>query len=559
MTILDFTLEELEEKLIQLNEKKYRAKQIFLEIMQGKSLDEISTLSSNLKEKLKDTFEDRPVKIEKVFSSKDGTKKLLFRLHDNNLIEGVIMSYKFGYTLCVSSQIGCRMHCKFCASGLEGLVRNLDAGEMVSQVILANNLLGGTLKERKITNIVLMGSGEPLDNYDNVIKFIKIVTSPFGLNIAKRNISLSTCGIVPNIYKLADTGLNIHLCLSLHAPNDEIRNKIMPISIAYKIRDVLSAIKYYFEKTKRRILIEYILIDGVNSSKENALQLAKLLGNLNCLVNLINLNEVKENNFKSCSKEKIDSFAKILKSYNINVTTRRSLGDDIEGACGQLRRRYISTLKISASTNPPKSVEEMLKYVELLNSTQIDYLHCDVMDGQFVENKTYDDKMVERLKTLSLKPLDVHLMTKNTLEVYENYLKSHPKILTVHYESLKETEIENVLKTIKNEGVLAGLSIKPDTNIQKIYKFLDKIDVLLLMSVNPGKSGQEFLEESIMRLKNLYDYRSTHKLKFLIEVDGGVTDKVAKKIKDFCDIVVCGNYLYKSCDISQSIKQIKDL
>lgn len=349
MDIQSFTFSKLQEYLVSLGEKKFRAEQIFYELHNGKTLEEMVNIPNSLKEKLKETYTDEPVKIEKIQKSKDGTQKLLYRLCDGNFVEGVLMSYKFGYTICLSTQVGCRMGCKFCASGLDGVVRNLTSGEIISQVIVTNKSLGGDTKDRKITNIVLMGSGEPLDNFDNVLDFVDIATDKHGLMFSERNISLSTCGLVPNIYKLADSGHQIHLCLSLHASNDMVRRSIMPIAKAYSFDDVLDACKYYFEKTNRRILIEYIMIKDVNSSKEMARELAKKIANMNCMVNLIPLNEVKENNFKSCSKEEVSAFAEVLKSYNINVTTRRSLGQDIDGACGQLRRRYMKENSLASN------------------------------------------------------------------------------------------------------------------------------------------------------------------------------------------------------------------
>ena len=339
--ILSKTIDDLKEILVSLSQPKYRAEQIFLELQNGKTLSEITTLPKDLIVKLEEIFEDKPVQIETVRKSTDGTQKFLFKLADGNIVEGVLMSYKFGNTLCISTQVGCRMGCKFCASGLDGLVRNLTSGELMAQVIVANKYLSGSVKERKVTNIVMMGSGEPLDNYDNIMKFLSLVTDKHGLYYSERNISLSTCGMTDKIYELADSGRQINLSLSLHAPNDAVRGEIMPISKAHKMDDLLRACKYYFDKTNRRILFEYIMINNVNSRREHALELAKKLSKINCIVNLINLNEVKENNFKSCKPETIDNFAKILKTYGINVTTRRSLGNDIDGACGQLRRKFI--------------------------------------------------------------------------------------------------------------------------------------------------------------------------------------------------------------------------
>lgn len=341
-SILSLSYEELKQVLVALGQPKYRADQIYYELHNGKKITEISNIPNTLKEQLLEKYEDNVIEIVKVQKSSDGTQKFLYKLADGNLIEGVLMNYKFGYTLCVSSQVGCRMGCKFCASGLDGLVRNLQAGEVMGQIIVANKYLEGSIKERKVTNIVLMGSGEPLDNYDNILKFFALATSKYGLYYSERNISLSTCGLVPNIIKLADSGYKINICLSLHASNDDVRHEIMPVSKGFTIKQLMDACKYYFEKTNRRILFEYILIDNVNCSVKHAQELAFLIKGMNCIVNLINLNEVKENNLKRCSHDTQKAFAETLKSKGINVTTRRSLGNDIDGACGQLRRRYIN-------------------------------------------------------------------------------------------------------------------------------------------------------------------------------------------------------------------------
>jgi 23S rRNA (adenine2503-C2)-methyltransferase len=337
------TIQELEQILKTYNQPKFRAEQIFYELQNGKTLQQMSNIPKPLCTQLLSSFTDIPVSIEKVKTSRDGTQKFLFALADGNIVEGVLMNYKFGHTLCVSTQVGCAMHCKFCASGLDGLIRNLTSGEIMGQVIVVNRFLGGDARERKVTNIVLMGSGEPLANFDNVTKFFALATDKNGLNFSERNISLSTCGLADKIRLLADMGRQINLSISLHAQNDEIRRQIMPIAKSFSIEEILSACKYYAEKTNRRILFEYIMIKDVNSSREDALQLAKKLHGLDCIVNLINLNEVKESDLKSCSMEVVDAFAKVLKSYGINVTTRRSLGNDIDGACGQLRRNFLKS------------------------------------------------------------------------------------------------------------------------------------------------------------------------------------------------------------------------
>jgi len=339
--ILSKSYNELKQILADLKQPKYRADQIYYDLHNGKTLDEISNIPNELKQQLKELYDDEILKIIKVQKSSDGTQKFLYQLRDGNLIEGVLMNYNFGYTLCVSTQVGCRMGCKFCASGLDGLVRNLSSGEIMAQPIIVNKLLGGSCKDRKVTNIVLMGSGESLDNFDNTLKFFELATFKLGLYYSERNISLSTCGLVKNIYKLADSGYKINICLSLHASNDDVRHQIMPVSKSTNVEELMKACKYYFEKTNRRILFEYILIKGVNSLKNHALELAKLVRGINCIVNLINLNEVKENDFKRCSQEEVNNFFNILKQQKINVTTRRSLGNDIDGACGQLRRKHI--------------------------------------------------------------------------------------------------------------------------------------------------------------------------------------------------------------------------
>ncbi len=249
------------------------------------------------------------------------------------------MSYKHGNTICISTQVGCRMNCAFCASGLDGLVRNLTAGEMVGEVLAVNNDLGNG--DRQITNIVLMGSGEPLDNYDNVIKFINMISDANGINISKRNISLSTCGLCDKIYNLADDLGGVTLTISLHAPNDKIRGQIMPINKVYNIDEILKAVKYYFDKTGRRIIFEYSMIKGVNDSVDCAKELSLLLKGLPCHVNLINLNYVKEKGLQSSGKEPVQAFLKVLDKNGISATIRRTMGSDIEGACGQLRRKIL--------------------------------------------------------------------------------------------------------------------------------------------------------------------------------------------------------------------------
>ena len=338
--ILDYSLEEISSWMKENNESAFRAKQVFSWIYKNVwEFDEMKNLPKTLIEKLKENFYIGIPKIVGEFESTlDRTHKFLFAFEDGNIIESVIMRYKYGNSICISTQVGCRMGCKFCASTLEGRVRNLTAGEILSEVILAQKLLG-----ERISNIVLMGSGEPLDNYENVTKFLDLVNADYGLNIGQRHITLSTCGLVPKIYELADKGYSITLAISLHAFNDETRREIMPIANKYSIKEILEACDYYFNKTGRRITFEYSLVSGINDSKEDAKALAKLLRGRQCHVNLIPVNEIKENTLKRPSKKTIEDFEKIVSENGIDVTVRREMGTDINAACGQLRRDFLKT------------------------------------------------------------------------------------------------------------------------------------------------------------------------------------------------------------------------
>jgi len=289
----------------------------------------------SLKEKLKEEYFLCGLETVKKLESKiDGTKKYLFRLYDGNMVETVVMYYKHGITICISCQVGCRMGCKFCASTIGGLVRSLTPGEILDQVIFAQKDIG-----ERISNIVMMGIGEPLDNYDNVIKFLTNVNDENGINIGYRHISLSTCGLVPNIYKLMELKLPLTLSVSLHAPTDEIRDSIMPVNHAYRTDELLKSCRDYAETTKRRISFEYAMIDGVNDTTECAGILAGKLKGMLCHVNLIPVNNVEENNFSKPSRKKINMFMEVLEKHRIPVTVRRELGSDISASCGQLRRK----------------------------------------------------------------------------------------------------------------------------------------------------------------------------------------------------------------------------
>jgi 23S rRNA (adenine2503-C2)-methyltransferase len=319
----------------------FRAKQIFQWIHRGAEFGEMSNLSKELREKLEQTAVAQPVHIRlKKESPLDGTVKLLYELHDGNCVEGVVMRYKYGISLCISTQVGCRMGCRFCASTLEGRVRNLTAGEMLGEILCANRLLEE--EGVKVSHVVLMGSGEPLDNYDQVIRFLRLLREENGIQMSIRNVSLSTCGIVPKMYDLANEGLPVTLCISLHAPTDEIRRQTMPIAYSWSISEILEACRNYIRKTGRRVIFEYALSDGLNAEEKHAEQLAVLLRGIQCHVNLIPLNVVKERELKGISEDKVQRFLKVLQENHISATRRREMGDDIEGACGQLRRSIIN-------------------------------------------------------------------------------------------------------------------------------------------------------------------------------------------------------------------------
>lgn len=329
-----------------MGEKVFRAGQIFKALHLGLEFSEMTELSKPLREKLDEKFISQPVKIIKTLKSVDGTEKFLYALTDGNVVEGVLMKYKYGYTLCVSTQVGCRMHCAFCASGLNGLIRNLSPSEILGEVIAANRHIDGGLGDkRKIINIVMMGSGEPLDNYDNVITFLKLVSAPNGINVSPRNISLSTSGIVPKMYDLANENIHVNLTVSLHSPFDEERQKIMPIAKAYSIKQIIDACVNYFDKTGRRYIFEYVLIRGETDTARHAEGLINLLKGKPCHVNLIRLNEVKENDLKSASDKDAYRFMGMLEKGGLSATLRRRMGVDIDGACGQLRQRYLDEMK----------------------------------------------------------------------------------------------------------------------------------------------------------------------------------------------------------------------
>lgn len=343
--IASMTKPELCDYFKSIGEPKFRAEQVFTWLSRGASFSEMTNLSKALREKLEANCLDTLPRVEqKLVSKLDGTIKYLFRLYDGACIESVFMRYNHGNTLCISSQVGCRMGCKFCASTIGGRVRNLLPSELLGQVIAAEKDSG-----ERISNIVMMGIGEPLDNFDNVIKFLRLVNHPDGVNIGYRHISLSTCGVVPGIFKLAEVDLPITLSISLHASNDEKREAIMPINRKWKIAELLDACVKYYEKTGRRISFEYTLLEGKNDTEADARELATLLKNAfrgtgaPLHVNLIRVNEVKETEFKQGTVDSANNFAKLLESMGVVATVRRRLGSDINAACGQLRRANAKT------------------------------------------------------------------------------------------------------------------------------------------------------------------------------------------------------------------------
>lgn len=317
----------------------FRGKQIFRWIHQGADFEEMTNLPLTLRQQLREVAIAQPVRIvQERHSQVDDTVKFLFGLRDGNCVEGVLMHYHHGYSLCISTQVGCRMGCAFCASTLEGCVRSLTAGEMLGEVFCANRYLQG--KDR-VHNIVLMGSGEPLDNYDNVMRFLRLLREEDGVNIGLRNVSLSTCGLVPRMYDLAEEDLPVTLSVSLHAPNDEIRRQTMPVARVYPMEDLLAACRNYIAKTGRRVVFEYALVGGVNCEEKHADELASRLRGMQCHVNLIPLNVVEERGLQGVTEDTVRRFLQALERRHISVTRRREMGDDIEGACGQLRRKVM--------------------------------------------------------------------------------------------------------------------------------------------------------------------------------------------------------------------------
>ena len=341
INLYNYSLEKLEELMLSLQEKKYRATQLFKWIYEKRvtSFDEMSDVSKSFREVLNRDFCLVKPKIHKEQRSKDGTIKLLLELEDGDKIETVLMRYNYGNAVCVSSEFGCNMVCAFCASGLLKKKRELLVSEMIGQVLVIDDILKAEGNNERVTHVVVMGTGEPFDNYENVMDFIRILNHPHGLAIGARHITVSTCGIVPKIYDYAKEGLQINLAISLHAPSDEIRKKIMPISFKYPMNELMEAVKYYEKNAGRRVTFEYILLNGINDSKEDAKKLAKLIKGTLAYVNLIPYNSVDENKYKRSDDKSVRDFMDTLIKCGVNATIRREFGSDIDAACGQLRAK----------------------------------------------------------------------------------------------------------------------------------------------------------------------------------------------------------------------------
>ena len=338
MDLKSMTLQEMQEYMESIGEKKFRAKQIYEWFHKhlALSLDEMNNVPKKLKEKIEQTQEIYGVKPVDCFISKiDGTRKYLFELYDGNIIESVLMKYKHGNSVCISSQAGCRMGCRFCASTLLGLSRNLYPSEMLDQIYAIQKVTG-----ERVSHLVVMGTGEPFDNFESLCRMIELLCSPEGLNISHRNITVSTCGIVPKIYEFADRNPQVTLAISLHSPNDTMRRELMPIANKYSMDELMEAARYYTRTTGRRITFEYSLVKGVNDKKEHAQELISRVKGMNCHINLIPVNPIKERDFEQSTQNNVAAFKHILERQHIQVTVRREMGRDIQAACGQLRKSY---------------------------------------------------------------------------------------------------------------------------------------------------------------------------------------------------------------------------
>lgn len=341
--IKSMTLQELEQYMEEIGEQKFRARQLYewMHKKLARNLDEMTNLPKNLKQKIREGAGMLSVKEVKRFTSRiDGTAKFLFELYDGSIIETVLMKYRHGNSVCISSQAGCRMGCRFCASTIGGLTRSLEPSELLDQIYHIQHTTG-----ERVSNVVVMGTGEPFDNFDHLIRFLELLTNEQGLHISQRNITVSTCGLVPKIYELAEKKLQITLAISLHAPNDEMRRELMPIANQYSIKEIMDACDAYIAATNRRITFEYSLVKGVNDRPEHAKMLIRLLKGRLCHVNLIPVNPIDERDYEQSSKESIYEFQHLLEKNHIRATVRREMGRDINAACGQLRKSYVENME----------------------------------------------------------------------------------------------------------------------------------------------------------------------------------------------------------------------
>lgn len=341
--IKSLTLEELQDRILEMGEKPFRARQLYewMHKKLARGYAEMSNLPAALKTKCQENFTYTALqKVRMQESGIDGTRKYLFALQDGNVIESVFMRYQHGNSVCISSQVGCRMGCRFCASTIDGLERNLQPSEMLDQIYAITRDTG-----ERVSNVVVMGSGEPMDNYDNLLRFIRLLTDENGLHISQRNLTVSTCGIVPKMKELAERQLQITLALSLHAATDEKRKKLMPIANRYTLAELMEACDDYFAKTGRRLTFEYSLVKDINDTKTDAQELIALLRGRNCHVNLIPVNPIRERDFVQSERRSVDAFRRMLESGGITATVRREMGRDIDGACGQLRRRHMESME----------------------------------------------------------------------------------------------------------------------------------------------------------------------------------------------------------------------
>ena len=419
--IKSMTLEEVTAEMTALGEKSFRAKQLYdwLHVKLAESFDDMSTLSKDLRQKLKENYSLTALQVagERI-SAIDGTRKYLFRLEDGNVIESVWMQYHHGNSVCISSQVGCRMGCRFCASTLDGMERNLRPSEMLDQIYRIQTITG-----ERVSNIVVMGSGEPMDNYDNVVRFIRLISNEKGLNISQRNLTISTCGIVPGIKKFAEEGLQVTLALSLHAPNDEVRKTLMPIANSFKLKDVLEACHYYFEKTGRRLTFEYSLVKGVNDNLEEAKALTELIKDQHGHVNLIPVNPIKERDYVQSDRKAIEQFKNYLEKHGINATVRREMGRDIGGACGQLRKSYLEEGEIEYFNQKLLknfSLQSVLENLTILNAQKLlDYVSDATTLLQQMLKRRFLSKTVIGIN-MHICFLIERLVTKTPIENYEN-------------------------------------------------------------------------------------------------------------------------------------------